>query len=156
MKKIRDTWWNRTFHSKKLSAYKAQRNRWTAMIGWKRQLDQDLERATSLQDLIKIHKFAWTVGYQSPNLGPCPWGMFRCDDILDLDLGSLYLGDIWGLWTKKGSEWETFKGEMMGPNNAGLKEETSIYDLILNQYKRHLKANFNQLAQEASDNLRSN
>lgn len=154
MKKIKDTWWNRTFHAKELSAYKAKKRTWTAMIGWKRQLDQNLEKANSLQGLINVHRFAWTIGYQNLNLGPCPWGMFRCDNILDLDLGSLYLGDIYGLWTFKGSDWEASKGKQMGPNSYNIPEETLVYDLIVRQYRRHLQANFNHLVQEAAENLK--
>ena len=96
MKKIKDNLWNRLFHSKTLKKYQEWKEIAGSIIGWNKQLNEELRRASSLQELINVHKHAWDVGYRSSNIAPCPWGMFRCDSISALTLDNLYLGNIWG------------------------------------------------------------
>ena len=143
MKKVRNNLWNKIFHSKKLKEYKEWKKIAAAIIGWNKQLNEDLTRAKSLQDLINVHKHAWEIGYRSANIAPLEWGMFRCKSIPELTLETLYLGDIWGLWTNTGRYWEEHKKETMAGNGFGINEDKLIYDIILEQYKRHLRSNFN-------------
>lgn len=148
MKKIKNNIWNKIFHSKALKEYQEWKETANSIIGWNKQLNEDLQRAKSLQDLINIHKHAWEIGYRGPNLGPCPWGMFRCDSIPELTLDTLYLGDIFGLWTNNGRYWEQHRNETMGGNGFGINEFTFIYDLIMQQYKRHLRSNINAISEQ--------
>lgn len=153
MKKIKDNIWNRLFYPKKLKAYKAWKEKAHAIIGWNRQLNEDLKRATTLQDLINVHKHAWDIGYQNSNLGPCAWGMFRCDSIPKLTLDTLYLGDIWGLWTNNGRFWEEHKNETMAGNGYGIDPNKLVYDLIMKQYREHLRCNINAISKQTTKSL---
>ena len=153
MKKVRNNLWNRIFHSKKLEAYKEWREKAHAIIGWNKQLNQDLDRAKTLQNLIDVHKHAWDIGYQNSNLGPCAWGMFRCDSIPVLTLDTLYLGDIWGLWTETGRYWENRRGETIAINSYGIDPNKKCYDLIMQQYRQHLRSNINTLADNTAREL---
>lgn len=153
MKKIKNSLWNRIFHHKALKEYQEWKKVAESIIGWNNQLNEDLQRAKSLQDLIDIHKHAWEIGYQNPNLGPCPWGIFRCESILELTLDNLYLGNIWGLWTNTGRYWEQHRSETMGVNGFGIKEYTLIYALIMQQYKRILKSNINAISEQTKESL---
>ena len=153
MKKIKNTLWNRLFHSKKLEAYKEWKEKANAIIGWNKQLNQDLTRAKTLQDLINVHKYAWDIGYKSSNLSPCAWGMFRCKSIPELTLDTLYLGDIWGLWTNTGRFWEEHKDETMSCNGFGIDPNKKCYDLIMQQYRQHLKCNINSIADNTAKEL---
>ena len=146
MKKIKNNLWNRLFHSKALKKYQEWKKTADSIIGWNKQLNQDLTRAKTLQELINIHKHAWQIGYQDSNLAPCPWGMFRCESIPELNLDNLYLGDIYGLWTNNGTFWENHKDETMAGNNFGIDPERKVYNLILQQYRHHLKSNINAIA----------
>jgi hypothetical protein len=59
MKKVRNNLWNKIFHPKKLEAYKEWKEKANAIIGWNKQLNQDLGRAKTLQELINIHKHVY-------------------------------------------------------------------------------------------------
>ena len=153
MKRVRNNLWNRIFRSKALKEYKEWKKTAHAIIGWNRQLNEDLQRAKTLQDLINIHKHAWEIGYRSPNIAPCPWGMFRCNSIPELTLDTLYLGNIWGLWTNNGTFWENHKSETMAGNSFGIDNDKLVYDLIVRQYQQHLKSNLNAIVKNVSDDL---
>lgn len=153
MKKIKNNLWNRIFHSKALKEYQAWKKVAEAIIGWNKQLNEDLQRAKSLQDLINVHKHAWEIGYRDSNLGPCPWGLFRCDSIPELTLDNLYLGNIYGLWTNTGRYWEQHRSETIGVNGFGIKEYELIYDLLMQQYKRILKSNINAISEQTKESL---
>ena len=59
MKKVRNNLWNRLFRSKALKEYQEWKKVAEAIMGWNNQLNQDLNRAKTLQDLINVHKHAW-------------------------------------------------------------------------------------------------
>lgn len=153
MKRVKNNLWNKIFRSKALKEYKEWKKTAHAIIGWNRQLNEDLQRAKTLQDLINIHKHAWEIGYRSPNIAPCPWGMFRCNSIPELTLDTLYLGNIWGLWTNNGTFWENHKSETMAGNSFGIDNDKLVYDLIVRQYQQHLKSNLNAIVKNVSDDL---
>ena len=153
MKKIKDNLWNRMFHSKALKEYQEWKKTAKNIIGWNKQLNEGLQRASSLQALINIHKHAWSIGYRNSNLGPCAWGMFRCESIPELTLDTLYLGDIWGLWTNNGKFWEKHKNETMAGNGFGIDPEKKIYDLIMQQYRGHLRSNINAISDYTAKEL---
>ena len=153
MKKIRNNLWNKIFRSKALKEYQEWKEIAKSIIGWNKQLNEDLQRAKSLQDLINIHKHAWEIGYRNPNIAPCAWGMFRCESIPELTLDNLYLGDIWGLWTNTGRYWEQHRSEIMAGNGFGINEDKLIYDLIMQQYRHHLRSNLNAIADQTAKEL---
>lgn len=153
MKKIKNNLWNRIFRHKALKEYQEWKTKAHAIIGWNNQLNEDLQRAKSLQDLIDIHKHAWEIGYRNSNIAPCAWGMFRCEAIPELTLDNLYLGNIYGLWTNTGRYWEQHRSETIGVNGFGIKEYELIYDLLMQQYKRILKSNINAISEQTKESL---
>lgn len=66
-----------------------------------------VEIAESLRDLYVLHIKIWANGIHNDNFGPDKYGMFRTDDILMMVPEEVYLGNIWGLWTKQLPYWET-------------------------------------------------
>jgi hypothetical protein len=153
MKKVKNNFWNRIFHPKALKEYKEWKKVANSIIGWNKQLNEDLTRAKTLQDLINIHKHAWQIGYDNPNIAPCHWGMFRCNSIPELTLDTLYLGDIWGLWTNNGTFWENHKDETMAGNGFGIDPNRKVYDLIMQQYRQHLRSNINAIFNSTTKDL---
>ena len=153
MKKVRNNLWNKIFHSKALKEYQEWKKVAEAVIGWNKQLNEDLKRASSLQELINVHKHAWDIGYQNSNLGPCAWGMFRCELITELTLDTLYLGNIWGLWTNTGKFWEEHKSETMAGNGFGIDETLTVYSIIMQQYRQHLRHNINAISDNTAKEL---
>ena len=153
MKKIKNNLWNKIFHSKALKKYQEWKETAKSIIGWNKQLNEDLVRAKTLQDLINVHKNAWDIGYKNSNIAPCEWGMFRCKSIPELTLDTLYLGNIWGLWTNNGTFWEKHKNEIMAGNGFGIDANRKIYDLIMQQYRHHLKSNINAIADNTAIEL---
>jgi len=153
MKRVKNNLWNRIFHSKALKEYQEWEEKARFIIGWNTQLNEDLKRAKTLQDLIDVHKHAWQVGYRNPNIAPLEWGMFRCNSIPELTLDNLYLGDIWGLWTNSGTFWENHKDEKFGPNGFGIDENLLVYGFIMQQYRQLLRSNINSIAEKTANEL---
>ena len=153
MKKIKNNLWNKIFHYKALKEYQEWKETAKSIIGWNKQLNEDLARAKTLQNLIDIHKHAWEIGYRNPNIAPCAWGMFRCNSISELTLDTLYLGDIWGLWTNNGTFWNEHKDETMDGNGFGIDPNKKCYDLIMQQYRQHLRSNINSILDSTAKEL---
>lgn len=108
-----------------------------------------VEKCDSLEELLSIHKEAWIVGFQNGNLGPDKYGMFRTENIPTMKPEEVFLGGIWGLFTHAIPFWEERKSQPYGCNGFGIDPETSLYDIILNQYKQLLYSNFSHIWCEA-------
>ena len=143
MKKV--NLWNRLFHASELREQQKAYERLEIIIDANSSLVDALKCVTSLTDLIVIHKQAWGFGYQNENLGPCPHGMFRTNDIMEMKPEEVYLGGIWGLWTFNIPYWETHNSDTMGTNGFGVKPETRCYDLVKQQYFRLLDSNIRNI-----------
>ena len=65
-----------------------------------------VEQCESLYDLYEVHVRLWDAGIQHPNFGPNKFGMFRTDDISTMKPEEVYLGGVYGLWTKPLPEWD--------------------------------------------------
>ena len=133
---------NKLFFPKKLAEYNKKVNNNKAIVGWFPQLEQDLQESKTLEDLMNVHKHAWDLGYQNKNIVPCPWGMFRTSSIPEMTINDVYLGGIWGLTTNPIPFWEENKEETMAGNGFGIDDNKKIYDLIMSQYRNHLRSNF--------------
>ena len=134
--------WNRLFHSEELLEQEKQYQRLGIIIDAYPSLKKSMEAASSLGDLLVIHRQAWGFGFQNENLGPCPYGMFRTTNILEMKPEEVYLGNIYGLWTFNIPEWEKHKEETMIGNGFGIDPTIRCYDLVMQQYYRVLFTNF--------------
>lgn len=108
-----------------------------------------VEKCDSLYELMNIHKEAWAIGFRNKNLGPDKCGMFRTKSISNMKPEEVFLGDIYGLFTHAIPFWEERKSKPYGCNGFGINPETSLYDIILNQYKRLLYSNLSNIWCEA-------
>lgn len=84
--------------------------------------------ATTLEQLLSIHKLADALNLTNKNLKPDSFGMFRTKDIITMNSSDVYLGNINGLWTNTMSYWET-------------KRNTEDYQIVFDQYLKHLVSN---------------
>jgi len=141
--------WNRLFHADELEEQEKQYQRLGIIIDTYPSLKKNLTVAESLADLLAIHKQAWGFGYQNEPLGPCPHGMFRTEDILEMKPDEVFLGDIYGLWTFNIPEWEKNKDETMAGNGFGLDPNIRCYDLVKQQYYRLLCFNIDFIYNDA-------
>lgn len=109
-----------------------------------------IEKCDSLEELLSIHKSAWTLGFQNKNLGPDKYGMFRTENIPTMQPSEVFLGGIWGLWTYAIPFWEERKSQpYYNYNGFGIDSKISIYSIILDQYKRLLISNIKDIWCEA-------
>ena len=149
----RNNIWNRIFHNKEIKKNIAECNKF---LTWNNQGQQFLDaigKAISLYRVLDIHRDAWGTGFQNENIGPCAYGMFRTKDISKMTAEEVYLGDIWGLCTYNLPFWEKHKDDKYGCNGFGIDENTSLYELILNQYKNILTLNIKAMMQQAKAEL---
>lgn len=103
--------------------------------------EEDVERTRSFDKLLYVHRTMWNIGIQQECNAPCPYGVFRTDDISTMFLSEVYLGGIWGLVTRPANWWiREHKDTLYGCNGFGLPEDRLICDMLLNQWKKLLKA----------------
>lgn len=104
-----------------------------------------LAKCNSLLKMVELHKKIWEQGFRNGNIAPCEWGMFRTKDIMTMKPSEVYLGDIYGLWTFTVPEWESKRNAMLGSNPYGINPGITVYQIVLDQYRRHLKSNLEAL-----------
>lgn len=92
---------------------------------------EEIKKAENLYDLYVLHIQLWGCGIRCSNLGPNEYGMFRTKDILTMKPYEVYLGNIWGLFTKPLPFWNTCS-------------ETD-QALVLQQYKTILLSNLEEI-----------
>lgn len=144
--------WNRLFHKAEVQENIKQMSIYTEQcLEGQRFLDA-IKSCKSLYGLISIHKDAWIAGFQNENMGPCPYGIFRTLDIPSMTPDQIYLGGIWGLSTHPIPFWEEHKEDKYGYNGFGIDENLSLYEMIVDQYKKLLSSNIRAMFNKARDN----
>lgn len=148
---IKNNWFNRTFHAKQVAAYQADATRLTALYARRSEFLKEIAVADTLEKLLELHKKAWREGYRNENIGPCLYGMFRTKNIETMKPEEVFLGNIYGLFTKNIPFWEDRKEDNYGVNGFGIKPETKLYNIIVEQYRKHLISNIRSIAMNAKD-----
>lgn len=133
--------WNRFFHKSEIKKNQELCAKYNKQCLKAQNILDAIENCDSLLCLMNIHKDAWGTGFQNLNLDACPYGFFRTTDISEMTPNQVYLGGIYGLSTNSIPFWESHKDERYGANGFGIDSSLYVYDIILNQYKRHLKSN---------------
>lgn len=141
MKVLRENLFNRIFRKEKLLKQRKEHERVCQRLQKADEFKKALERCDSLLKMIAIHKDMWNSGFQNKNIGPDECGYFRTKSIPDMKPDDVYLGDIYGLFTFPIPEWENNRNALYGANGFGINPGTRTYDLILQQYRQHLKSN---------------
>lgn len=145
----KNNWFNRTFHSKEVAASQAEATKQTALYARRYEVLEWINSATTLGQLLNIHRKVWNIGYQNENIGPCSYGIFRTENIDTMKLEDVYLGGIYGLFTNNIPFWEAHKEDEYGANGFGIAPETKLYDIIVKQYRCHLASNIRSIAVKA-------
>lgn len=152
MKKIiKNSFLNRLFKTKEVTAnvldFQVQRH----ILGCADQYLYKIGNCNSLIDMMHIHKKLWNDGFQNENTRPCKYGFFRTKDIATMRTDEVYLGDIWGLFTKNIPFWENNRDETMAGNGWGMDPNTKCYDLVLDQYRACLNGAVKYQKREAEN-----
>ena len=146
---MRENLWNKLFHRKALKEYKKKREIARRIMGWSPQILQDIQNCKTLIGCLDIHKDVWSKGFQNINLSPCEWGMFRTKSIPEMTIDEVFLGGIYGLHTKNIRFWNQHSDAKLETSSFGYPADTKIYDIVLKQYKDHLKSNVKAITDEA-------
>ena len=139
-----DNFFNRFFFKETLKEEKEKYEKCKSLVGHFSELDERIGASKTLEGVLDLHKKAWGLGYQNSNLAPCEYGMFRTQDISTMKPEEVFLGNVYGLWTFPIPKWENQKTEMYD-------KDISVYDVVLNQYKRVLHSNVKAIYREAKD-----
>lgn len=145
----RKNWWNIFFFPTTVEEEEVKYRKFKKLLGLYPEISERLVNCKNLMDLLAIHKEMWKKGFRNNNIGPCEYGMFRCTDIETMTPDQVFLGDIYGLWTHDITFWEKDKEETYGVNGYGIAKDTKIYDLIVDQYRSHLRNNLKAIKGEA-------
>ena len=166
--KTKNIWWNRIFHAKAVRANIELKQKLMKLIKLAPELISKIgdvtytegnpnsarvNGVTSLLDVLAIHKEAWSDGFQNENIGPCSHGMYRCDSIETMTPDQVYLGNIYGLFTKNISFWEEYKDEGKTGGGYPVYEYLTVYQIVLWQYKGQLSSNIRAIAENAEKEL---
>jgi len=162
------TLWNRIFHTKEVNANVELKEKYLKLIELAPNFidrigevtytegKQDSAKVTGaryLTELLFIHKELWVMKFQNSNLGPDSCGMFRTASIPDMKPEEVYLGNIWGLFTKNIPYWDKYQHDGKTGGGWPIYEYLTIYQIILGQYKRHLSSNIRAIAKDAEKKL---
>ena len=152
MKVLKNNWWNRIFHGKKLQRQEEEKEATKNRLRMLHYFLSAVEIAEGLMELMELHKSIWRSGFQMKNIGPDEYGMFRTKDIANMIAEEVFLGNIYGLWTFPIPEWEKRKEEKYGANGFGINPEIPLYNFPLNQYKQLLLQNLRRC--EMAENMK--
>ena len=152
MKLIKNSLYNRIFRFRDLADQRWKVTNQLALTG--RYLNKIAE-CKSLMECFELHKDMWNKGFQNKNLGPDKFGMFRTEDITKMRPSEVYLGNIYGLFTKSISDWKRYEKEPIRGNDWHVPPETTIGELLVDQYKRILRSNIIAIHEELQDWLDS-
>jgi len=167
MKTLKNNSWNRFFHKKNLKETSLKmrslkriievapsfRERIGDIVIDKVGRSTTVSGATSLLELLKIHKEMWANGIRNEYLCPDQFDMFRTESIPDMTPQEVYLGDIWGLSTKPIPFWEESKNEGKTGGGFEIYDHLSVYEIILRQYKYRLRGGLNAAVEAANKEI---
>ena len=148
---LKNNIWNCIFHHSELEAQEDKYFEYQKLIRLGPETLQHIQLAQDLDHLLTAHKLAWGRGYQNENIGPCEYGMFRTEDIANMLSSEVYLGNIYGLWTFNIPFWNAHSNDLMAGNGFGIPDETKVYDIIMQQYRRILRSNVEAIIRKAKD-----
>lgn len=150
---IKNNWINRTFRSKEVEECQKKATKATELYARRDELLKELKNITTLGGLLDFHKKIWSIGYRNAHIGPCSYGIFRTSNIEDMKPEEVFLGGLWGLHTKAIPYWEDHKHDSFGFNGFGIEPETSLYTIIVNQYRSHLRSNLRAISNVAKEEI---
>lgn len=151
---IKNTFWNNLWFNKKIKKNQAAAEQAQLEVSLIPEYIKNIEMSKSLAEVLQEHKNLWRLGIHHPNFGPCSYGIFRTRDISCMLPSEVYLGGIWGLTTRNLEFWEKYKNDEYGDNGFGIDPHTSLYEMILNQYKNHIIGNLRAMLKKAKDSLK--
>lgn len=141
--------WNRIFFKEEVRKNKEDAELQLTLSKNGARIINAIEKCDSLYELMNIHKEAWIIGFQNENLGPDKYGMFRTENIPTMQPSEVFLGGIWGLFTHAIPFWEERKSQPYGCNDFNMDPEISLYGIVLDQYKRLLISNIEDIWNKA-------
>jgi len=170
MKKVRNSWWNRIFHREKVDANVRTKVLLIQLIKRAPLILQDIgdvtytvgdydsariSGATSLLEVLAIHKKAWSQWFRNKNIGPNSCAMYRCESIAEMNPSQVFLGAIWGLFTHNIEFWERCKNEGKTGGDYPIYGYLTVYQIVLQQYKHQLSSNIRAIAKNFETELDS-
>ena len=154
MKVLKENLFNRIFRRTKLQKQRDEKMRLESVV---EKIDLYVPKVQECQNLyvmLELHKSMWNDGIRNTYLGPNQYGFFRCKDIAKMSPEEVYLGNIYGLWTKSIPQWEEVKDHKFGVNLYGIEADTTIYQLMLYQYRFVLTSNMQLIKQQSIERLK--
>ena len=115
----------------------------------------NLSKCKTLTNILEVHKKAWRDGVRNSNIGPCEYGMYRTKDIATMSPSEVFLGGIYGLFTKNINFWESQGYDApYGANGFGIDPEIKLLgNIIVPQYRSQLQSNFEAIKKRCETEL---
>lgn len=146
-KMIKNNFFNRIFKSSEIAKIKNNLREAKSKVSYYDTFMESLNKCSTLEGLMQLHKSAWHYGLRNANLAPCAYGIFRTKAIETMVPQEVFLGGIWGLYTMPLSAWK--KDEKYGCNGYGIDPNINLYTIVFKQYHDLLESNWDAIYSEA-------
>jgi len=148
MKVLKDNLFNRIFRGKRLQEQQRKFIATSLYLEKATGFERAIVNCDSLLKMLSIHKDMWGSGFKDNSIGPDHDGMFRCEDIPSMKPEEVFLGNIYDLWTLPIPEWESQRNALIGENSFLINPGTTVYQIILDQYRGVLLSNLRYMTRE--------
>lgn len=143
---LKNNLFNRIFRANTVATNQKTCNEYFKMLELSTPLLFSISCTDSLDDLFELHKDAFHYGFHT-NLGPDKYGMFRCENIEEMQPSEVFLGGIYGLNTHPITFWEWHQDELYN-------DKITCYDIVVLQYKKHLMSNIESITEYIQKELK--
>ena len=151
MKIIRENIINKIFRSKQVTLQRKEYRLISQSVGDAEKFLNAVRKCDNLIRMLNLHKLIWQNGFHDKAIAPDKYGVFRTENITSMKSDEVFLGNIYGLWTFPIPDWENQRNALFGTNGFGINPGTTVYSVVLDQYRSLLIKGLNNVIQQKKE-----
>lgn len=151
MKIIRENIINKIFRSKQVTLQRKEYRQVSQSVGDAEDFLNAVRKCDNLIRMLNLHKLIWQNGFHDKAIAPDKYGVFRTENITTMKPDEVFLGNIYGLWTFPIPDWENQRNALFGTNGFGINPGTTVYSVVLDQYRNLLIKGLNNVIQQKKE-----
>ena len=151
MKIIRENIINKIFRSKQVTLQRKKYRQVSQSVGDAEDFLNAVRKCDNLIRMLNLHKLIWQNGFHDKAIAPDKYGVFRTENIVTMKPDEVFLGNIYGLWTFPIPDWENQRNALFGANSFGINPGTTVYSVVLDQYRNFLIKGLNNVIQQKKE-----
>ena len=148
---IRENIINKIFRSKQVTLQRKEYRQVSQSVGDAEDFLNAVRKCDNLIRMLNLHKLIWQNGFHDKAIAPDKYGVFRTENITTMKPDEVFLGNIYGLWTFPIPDWENQRNALFGTNGFGINPGTTVYSVVLDQYRNLLIKGLNNVIQQKKE-----